>query len=67
MKIRDDGSAAPVRHEGIRGSGGIAPLTLREEKTQDTHEQEALWTPESASTLASKQTTVRLSDPQTSQ
>jgi len=33
MKIRDDGRVAPVRHEGIRRSGGIAPLTLREEKT----------------------------------
>jgi hypothetical protein len=47
MKIRDDGRVAPVRHEGIRGSGGTVPHTLREEKTKDTHEQEALWTPES--------------------
>ena len=71
MKIRDDGRVVSVRHEGIRGSGGIAPLTLTEEKTPIPNEQETLWTLVSIDakslTLASKQTIARLSYPQPSQ
>jgi hypothetical protein len=29
MKIRDVGRVAPVRHEVIRGSGGIVPLIFK--------------------------------------